>query len=580
MKHGQWWALGVAVAAVAAVAAHPATGWLVRSHVGVLVGGSVPGFAPMGAGSGPESGTAATTPPPVLGNDPELAFAKAVRYYHATSITIGDSVDPASVSGRLAPLVDAVRAFPEYAPPRAAYLRLATQGAVRIGREDELRRAEGRKPVSAPAARTAPAPRREDLAVFDRIAADGERFNPANAYFPTMRAIGHLAGGEDARAWDDLARAATKGTWREYVPAEAQAGDRLALESAGGRGIGAIARIARGAAILYPHYAAIRSVARLALAEAMRRETSGDVAGGIALRGAMISVGRRMRDDSTSLIGNLVGIAVVAIMESRPEGAPGAKIMDKTEEQRRADEDKRNAKFADWLARNGASAATVQAVRDDLVVARRIKSISQRGIDKGVFELAKLATTVVAMIAGVLVLGNIIQMLVVRGVAEVAARATAIARGGRLAPGSFIGGVIVALVLQLPAAVLVGRSLGQAAVAMRAFTAGGATTDDTLGLWAGASIGAASTLLAPTLACGFLLLRAALTRKASFSRTVVLGMRGAALPMVAFLAVGYAGAVAWGAARDAATDREWQRSLEHEGREFARIVGERWPGDR
>ena len=573
MRFGQWVAAAVLAGTIGGALAHPRCAWLARTHLGTLVGSGIDGFTPEA------KRTPRSAPAEALPDNVELAFGRALQRYASSEVDrVGDLGDPAA---RLTPLLDVVRRWPEHSGARAAYLRLSTQQAVRLGREDEMRRAEGKSPVPGRTSRPATTSRPVDLAQFDEVASEGERRDPDNAFFPAMRALGHLAAGEDAAAWRDLHRAAGRPAWREYVDQEALAGDRFA--AARGRGFGAISRVARTASILFPHYAGLRSVARLALGEAVRRETSGDPRGGIALREDVSAVGRRMRDHSTFLIGNLVGIAVNALAQSRPGGVDLPK-KDKDAAQddaaRRAIEDLRTARYAAWLGKNGATPATIDAAREDLRIARDIRSVSNQGMSRGVYDMQAMAITMLALLSGALVLGNVAQMLLVRGAAEVAVRCTAIGRGGRLAPGTFAGGLVGLALLQLPFALLVGKSLGAGVAGMRGITTGAPENADPVGMLAGVAVGAVATYLVPALAFGFLLLRAALTRKASFSRTVVLGMRGAALPIAALLAVGYAGALAWGLGRDADLNAGWERMLRHAGRYCAEFAGKPWPGDR
>jgi hypothetical protein len=75
------------------------------------------------------------------------------------------------------------------------------------------------------------------------------------------------------------------------------------------------------ASVLLPHFAPLRATGRLTAYLAEKEEQQGHTQEGLALRHAMMQCGVRMRDQS-SLIGALVGTAIVPIQTNRPGGEP------------------------------------------------------------------------------------------------------------------------------------------------------------------------------------------------------------------------------------------------------------------
>src|SRR5207249_4525691 len=64
----------------------------------------------------------------------------------------------------------------------------------------------------------------------------------------------------------------------------------------------------QGASILFPHYAQLRAVARMAAYFAIEAEKTGHTEEGISIRHSMLRIAGLMRAKSTTLIGSLVGI--------------------------------------------------------------------------------------------------------------------------------------------------------------------------------------------------------------------------------------------------------------------------------
>lgn len=157
------------------------------------------------------------------------------------------------------------------------------------------------------------------LAAFDADAARGERLDPSNAFFPLMRAVGLFAAHRDAEGLAAVQRASTKPVWNEYLSDEVTG--RLRLANAVYGHAPSISQIAVASSIVYPQYGSLREAARLATVFAVRAERAGAPARGMSIRRALMQDGDLMRVQATSYIGNLVGINMSSIAQSRPGGS-------------------------------------------------------------------------------------------------------------------------------------------------------------------------------------------------------------------------------------------------------------------
>lgn len=207
--------------------------------------------------------------------------------------------------------------FPNQPALYANILPYDTLGAVRLDR-NEGNLLMGAKP--APMIYHPKPPTPAALAAFDRTAAEGERTDPDNAYFPLMRAVGLLAAHRDADAEAAVLRAGTKTAWREYIVEDIQSRWRLQQAAFGDRGVIPQASIAYNT--LLPQYQQMRSVARVMAYFAMQKEQAGDVAGGLTLRDSLRRCGDLMRVQSNFMIGAIVGSSLCHIACLRPGGAP------------------------------------------------------------------------------------------------------------------------------------------------------------------------------------------------------------------------------------------------------------------
>ncbi len=230
-----------------------------------------------------------------------------------------------------------------------------------------------------------PPPSAEALALFDADAARGEQLDPANAYFPLMRAVGLLAAHRDAEGIAAVQRASTKPVWNEYLSDETTG--RLRLADAVQKHTPGISQAAIVASVVYPPYTPLRAVARVATVLAMHAEQAGDKARGMSIRRALMTDGDLMRVQSTTYIGNLVGTAISAIARLRPGGSEALKLPESLTRQQWAHarlaaftQYARQAGFPDDAARAEAQYAAGEAVRTILTPAQNRSVFSPQKI--------------------------------------------------------------------------------------------------------------------------------------------------------------------------------------------------------
>jgi hypothetical protein len=230
-----------------------------------------------------------------------LAYSQAIGAENSQAIGAENST---LVTALLRPLE---RRFPNRPVLYAGILRRAVVG-LHWNRFEETRLDDLPQPASPPHLfPNAP----ETLAAYDHDAVMGERLDPNNAYFPIMRAIGLFAAGRDRDAQAAVERAAHESGWREYVPEEVEARWRLHQDAFGDPG--ALSRSTVVFTTIFPQYIKMRSLARLLLYQAMQEERAGHFEEGLKRRAALRHYGELMRVHSTSLIGSLVGIAIIRI---------------------------------------------------------------------------------------------------------------------------------------------------------------------------------------------------------------------------------------------------------------------------
>ncbi len=294
---------GVAIGVLAALALAPQTRWMVREQLLISIGRYH--LLPLNSG-------AYMTSPAADRRRIEAAAASAPNDFGLQYAAVnGDGH-----AGVAAGMRGLVPRFPNEPALYANILRYDTLGAVLMVRpEGALLTGIKPNPLWKPKPPTPAA-----LAAFDRTAADGERVDPDNAYFPLMRAVGLLAVHRDAEAEAAVRRAGEKTAWREYIPDDVQSRWRLHQVAFDDNGV--LPQVSVSSGTLLPQYQRMRDMTRVLTYRAMQKEQAGDVAGGLSLRESVRRCGDLLRVQSNYLIGAIIGSSLCDIACLRPGGAP------------------------------------------------------------------------------------------------------------------------------------------------------------------------------------------------------------------------------------------------------------------
>ncbi|HEY3266537.1 MAG TPA: hypothetical protein VGM37_06400 [Armatimonadota bacterium] len=204
------------------------------------------------------------------------------------------------------------------------------------------------------------------------VAARGERADPGNALFPAARSAGFLTAGRTSEGLAALRRAADCPRWSDYQDRAADGRARL-LRAAGGPNSGIVPFL-----VLYPMSltsmdtsGVLRHGARSAADLAVSREAAGRIEEGIAIRHALMTVGGRMRAQSSAMVGSLVGCAIQSIAAARPGGAPAPL---------RESASAAAIRYVAWLRDSGHEAEAAFAERE-LANRRQARDIARRNAD-------------------------------------------------------------------------------------------------------------------------------------------------------------------------------------------------------
>ncbi len=233
--------------------------------------------------------------------------------------------------------------FPARPGPYAHLLRYMTQGTVRVSRDGEVEKFHwdaisrvnarrigqavpgslGNGQPSLGSSWTIPLDKQigyaDSWAAFDRTAAQGEKLDPDNAYFPMMRAIELFDAKRDAEGIAAVLRAGQKKRFEDYANEEAEAEWALCLRVYGPSS--ALVRQNIASAVVLPHLASLRAMSRLTALFAAQAELEGRTLDGLTLRHAMMQCGVRMREQGYFL-GTRTGIGIVSLQANMPGGVP------------------------------------------------------------------------------------------------------------------------------------------------------------------------------------------------------------------------------------------------------------------
>lgn len=412
-------------------------------------------------------------------------------------------------------------------------------------------------------------------AAFDRDAAQGERLDPDNAYFPLMRAVGLFGAQRNTEALAAVERASQKTAWREYYQDEVEGHWRVQAWAVGGPE--ALGRVAIAAAVLFPHYARLRGLARGVAYQAVLTEQAGHAAEGLAIRRALMRCGALMQTQSPSLIGSLVGTAIAAIAMARPGGTPPIHYGPSVSEDEQAR--RRLTAFRAYAHRLGHddAAREAQRVEDN---GRSIRDISKRGLALSVFGVRPLQRLMAWWTADLVTLGSIALMLLFGGAAALSARLPRVRADDIAAAPVVLGRLLLWLGVAMVAMVIwagEGRAVfavfgvGQSLLGMMA-TGSGSNADRALILLRLLTL--AGTVAAPLLTLAIV----GLVSLARPSLSPGRAFRSAAVTLVLGLALLYSGLL-WGTLRQEQAVNAGLTQIErHEGPYLARLLGQTWPG--
>ena len=248
----------------------------------------------------------------------------------------------------------------------------------------------------------------QEIAACNQDAEAGERADPDNSYFPLMLAYGLFAAHRDADALAAIKRASVKPVWNEYLTENVEAKWRLHTEAFGDPG--ALPQTAVWSSEVLPEYQRLRQAARIVVYQAMLKEQAGRKEEGYQLREAIRRCGDIMRVQSTTLIGSLVGVAITAIAEARPGGAPALR-QGTGEEPEQIAQQRLNA-YCAYVTKIGHPEAA-QKARDE-ETARRTVQGTMKDDPEMLRVLGPLQQLIVWWMAGVGLLLNIAWLLVLR----------------------------------------------------------------------------------------------------------------------------------------------------------------------
>ena len=405
-----------------------------------------------------------------------------------------------------------------------------------------------------------------DAAILLRSCETGERLDPENAYFSAMAAVAHYSLNQDDEAQLALHRAAQKPRWEEYISVEARGAIRRAELTYGSQN--SLSQSATLAMILFPHYAALRAMARVATAQAVHAEQAGNFQTGLALRRDVAQLGEKMRDQSSSLIGGLVGIALVRVSEGRPGGAPALKVED-SENRSQLD-----VQFATYLAAHNAP-QEAERWKAYLKAGDETRLLVRRADEASVFGSTTLFQTQWRLLVNLALLGATTLLCVLGGLALL--HPWLGRKMGKAASGIAVGVFMAVMAWQLWQGVGNFRDAMAYSSVIQSLAGGNASTqaqDQLLkSAFAIEALIGTLALLTPLVYLGTV---AFLSVRVRQSRGVPLYQRSA-LPVAAVLALVYAIHLTAFALRERTVQADLQRVITHEGRYIAQKLGKPWP---
>ena len=459
--------------------------------------------------------------------------------------------------------------FPDQPASHAALARFACKngGSVGVGHPEEQARLSEKPQASF--AKAIPS-KPEDIALMVRSCEAGEKLDPQNGYFPAMAAVAYLSADRDAAARAALHRAAQKTVWREYIDAELRGQERLATKN--GDAGGTIARSVRMASILFPHYAQLRAMSRLSVARAVESERATPSIPAREVRRDVWKLGALMRIQGTSLITNLVGMAMTRIASARPGGAPA---LDSEDGKDHRISDARFVKYLQLLSIVDSQAGNRFAEEwpKEVEAQNQVRRVADKSMSYSAFGMNVLMETCVrSLVDSVLLLGVTLLCVLAALVGLRPALGRRFGKAGMtgaIAGFALLGGWLIWNSLAMARELLAYQGLIQGLSGSESEAA-----TDAASLMAAISREGALGGLALFILGLALLLAALVAKKGSRARCV----QNTALICSAALALVYVVHLTSFALRERTVSSELTKMSVHEGRYLAAKSGMEWPG--
>jgi hypothetical protein len=407
----------VVAATLAVVTLLPNTGWIVRQQVQATVAGTT------------SLARREAVDDQILARQEKAATEKSTDFPFQMALAmrkVSGAPGAMDMTGKVTALKGLEDRFPSEPALQAAILRELCRGTSPLTNRKDQDELEPPRKETERISRATETPVNPVLQADWRHAAEtGAKLDPDNAFFPMMQAIGLFAENRDAEALAAIRYAGTRARYDDYMRPVATGAWELA-EAGQNDQIPVISRTALSAAILLPQYAVLRAMARVTVVGAVHLELAGKAEEGFAVRQALARCGARMRTDSNWIIGNLVGTAIASIAQSRPGGAPALSRDPKMPSEERTQ--LRLKQYEDYLGRIG-HPEEIAWVEHEVTARKDLRSIVNKGLDKGPASLASLMSIMGLWGAGIALLGNTLWMVLFGALATGLSRTERIRNG-------------------------------------------------------------------------------------------------------------------------------------------------------
>jgi hypothetical protein len=504
-------------------------------------------------------------------NDYPIQLALAMDTPH--SFAVPTDADPmAQTKARNRRIAALAQQFPNNPSVYANLMRYMTLGEMHLRRNED-----GSVPLVVDKRTSLYQTPSESFEMFDAAAQKGAQLDPDNAYFLMMRAIGLFDARRDTEALNALKAAGRCSHWTEYYQDDVDGQNRLQTATYGERG--ALPRVNNVASLLFPQYASLRAVARLAVHLAGDAESDGNTAEGVAIRHALMRCGGLMRSQGTSYITALVGVAIANIGTANPVGIQNHDKLASNQSTGGEEAEKLRAKrlqsYYAYLESLGQQKEADWA-KTEIAAGEQARAIGAEGVQKSVFNSGNFSQIGFAWIANLALLSSAIVLLVLGASAHLAASVRP--KRARLVWRFAYALLIFAGIglWQWQAARVGMAPLVEIQRIFCCFTENRPDGhDNALALQ---SLTAGLSLLVPVLFVG-LIAAITLFQRVPLATGLGRGLRGAAFPVAAVLFLLYAGSLLPTVHAESVLNAEIANTTSNETHYFAEIAHKSWPGD-